>query len=41
MSYSSGDNFEDLANIHSQDPSNQVTPDSARGGDLGLSLIHI
>ena len=35
MSYSSGDNFEDLANIHSQDPSNQVTPDSGRGGDLG------
>ena len=35
MSYSNGDNFEKLANIHTQDPSNQVTPDSGRGGDLG------
>ena len=27
--------FEKLANIHTQDPSNQVTPDSGGGGDLG------
>jgi len=27
--------FVTLANIHTQDPSNQVSPDSGRGGDLG------
>ena len=35
MSYSEGDDFGALANIHTMDPSNQVTPDSGRGGDLG------
>lgn len=35
MSYSEGDNFAALANIHTMDPGNQVTPDSGRGGDLG------
>ncbi len=30
-----GDNFSNLANVYSQDPGNQVTPDSGRGGDLG------
>ena len=35
MSYSEGDNFETLANIHTMDPGNQVTPDSGKGGDLG------
>ena len=25
-----------LANIHSQDPGNQITPDSGKGGDLGF-----
>lgn len=34
-SYNEGDNFIALANIHTMDPSNQVTPDSGRGGDLG------
>ena len=28
-------NFSNLANVYSQDPGNQVTPDSGRGGDLG------
>ena len=31
----SGENFAELANIYSEDPGNQITPDSARGGDLG------
>jgi parvulin-like peptidyl-prolyl isomerase len=35
MSYSNGDDFSILANIHTQDPGNQVSPDSGRGGDLG------
>ena len=35
MSYGEGDDFGALANIHTMDPSNQVTPDSGRGGDLG------
>ena len=35
MSYSVGDNFGALANIHTMDPGNQVTPDSGRGGELG------
>ncbi|MBT3478379.1 MAG: hypothetical protein HOA15_01345 [Candidatus Marinimicrobia bacterium] len=35
LSYSDGDDFSILANIHTQDPGNQVTPDSGRGGDLG------
>ena len=35
MSYSEGDDFGALANIHTMDPSNQVMPDSGRGGDLG------
>jgi len=35
MSYSEGDDFGALANIHTMDPGNQVTPDSGRGGDLG------
>ena len=35
MSYSDGDDFSILANIHTQDPGNQVSPDSGRGGDLG------
>ncbi|MBC8346663.1 MAG: peptidylprolyl isomerase [Candidatus Marinimicrobia bacterium] len=30
-----GQNFATLANIHTQDPGNQVSPDSGRGGDLG------
>jgi len=30
-----GANFSNLANVYSQDPGNQVTPDSGRGGDLG------
>ena len=35
MSYSDGDDFGVLANIHTMDPGNQVTPDSGRGGSLG------
>lgn len=35
LSYSDGDDFGKLANIHTMDPSNQVTADSGRGGDLG------
>ncbi len=35
MAYSDGDDFGKLANIHTMDPGNQVTPDSGRGGDLG------
>ncbi len=35
MSYGEGDDFGTLANIHTMDPSNQVTPDSGRGGELG------
>ncbi len=35
MSYGQGEDFSKLANIHSQDPGNQVTPDSGKGGDLG------
>ncbi len=35
MSYSDGDDFSVLANIHTQDPGNKVSPDSGRGGDLG------
>ena len=35
MSYSDGDDFSILANIHTQDPGNQVSPDSGRGGNLG------
>ena len=34
-SYKNGTDFSILANIHTQDPGNQVTPDSGRGGDLG------
>ncbi len=30
-----GENFNYLANLYSQDPGNQVNPDSGRGGDLG------
>ncbi|MED5433325.1 MAG: peptidylprolyl isomerase, partial [Candidatus Neomarinimicrobiota bacterium] len=33
--YKDGTDFSILANIHTQDPGNQVTPDSGRGGDLG------
>ena len=29
------DSFSTLANIHTQDPGNQFSPDSGRGGDLG------
>ena len=35
MSYSDGEEFSTLANIYTQDPSNQITPDSGRGGSLG------
>ena len=35
MSYSEGDDFGALANIHTMDPGNQITPDSGKGGDLG------
>ena len=35
MSYSDGEEFSILANIYTQDPSNQITPDSGRGGSLG------
>ena len=31
----SGQDFISLANIHTQDPGNQISPDSGRGGDLG------
>ncbi|MFQ5445284.1 MAG: peptidylprolyl isomerase, partial [Nitrospinales bacterium] len=31
----SGANFSQLANLHTQDPSNHIEPDSGRGGDLG------
>jgi parvulin-like peptidyl-prolyl isomerase len=31
----SGADFSQLANLHTQDPGNQITPDSGRGGDLG------
>ena len=34
MSYGQGEDFSKLVNIHSQDPGNQVTPDSGKG-DLG------
>jgi len=30
-----GANFSNLANVYSQDPGNQVTPDSGKGGNLG------
>jgi hypothetical protein len=30
-----GSDFGELANIHTQDPGNQVSPDSGRGGNLG------
>ena len=33
--YKDGADFSRLANIHTQDPGNQVSPDSGRGGDLG------
>ena len=33
--YKDGADFSKLANIHTQDPGNQVSPDSGRGGDLG------
>ena len=33
--YKDGADFSDLANIHTQDPGNQFSPDSGRGGDLG------
>ena len=35
ISYSQGEDFSILANIHTQDPGNQITPDSGRGGELG------
>ncbi|SVB52280.1 uncharacterized protein METZ01_LOCUS205134, partial [marine metagenome] len=31
-----GEDFAELANIYSDDPSNQVSPDSGKGGDLGF-----
>ena len=31
-----GEDFDELANIYSDDPSNQVSPDSGKGGDLGF-----
>ena len=34
-SYKDGADFSRLANIHTQDPGNQFSPDSGRGGDLG------
>ena len=34
-SLNNGSDFSELANIHSQDPHNQVSPDSGIGGDLG------
>ena len=30
-----GSNFDDLANTYTQDPGNQISPDSSRGGNLG------
>ena len=33
--YKNGTDFSILANIHTQDPGNQIAPDSGRGGDLG------
>jgi len=30
-----GSDFDELANIHTEDPGNQVSPDSGRGGNLG------
>ena len=33
--YKNGTDFSVLANIHTQDPGNQIAPDSGRGGDLG------
>ena len=33
--YKNGADFSVLANIHTQDPGNQIAPDSGRGGDLG------
>ncbi|GIS72079.1 MAG: hypothetical protein CM1200mP10_16560 [Candidatus Neomarinimicrobiota bacterium] len=30
-----GSDFSELANINTEDPGNQVTPDSGRGGNLG------
>ena len=33
--YKNGTDFSALANIHTQDPGNQIAPDSGRGGDLG------
>ena len=35
MSYNDGENFSTLANLYTQDPGNQIRPDSGRGGDLG------
>ena len=35
MSYNNGEDFSTLANLYTQDPSNQISPDSGRGGDLG------
>ena len=35
MLYNDGENFSTLANLYTQDPGNQITPDSGRGGDLG------
>ena len=33
--YKGGADFSTLANIHTQDPGNQFSPDSGKGGDLG------
>ena len=35
MSYNDGEDFSTLANLYTQDPGNQITPDSGRGGNLG------
>ena len=35
QSIKDGTDFSTLANIHTQDPGNQFSPDSGRGGDLG------
>ena len=35
MSYNDGEDFSTLANLYTQDPGNQIAPDSGRGGDLG------
>lgn len=35
QSYKDGTDFSTLANIHTQDPGNQFSPDSGKGGDLG------